>query len=1098
MTTRSLPTRAGLLLLATALLIAPTAADAQSTSGTKLLRFPDIHGDTVVFCYAGDLWTAPSTGGTATRLTTHPGQELFPRFSPDGRWIAFTGQIDGDEQVYVIPSTGGVPKQLTFYPARGPLPPRWGYDNQVYGWTPDGERVLFRSLRDGWDLSDSRLYTVSVDGGLPDQLPMPVSGAGDLSPDGTKAVYSPLFRDFRTWKRYQGGWASDLWIFDLNENTAIPITQDPRTDRDPMWVGDEIVFTSDRDGKNNLYKYTVNGGETIQLTRYTDWDVRWPAADGEGHVVFEFAGELRIFDVNTGDETSITINVPTDALAKRPKRVDASDNLEGWALSPKAERALVVARGDVFSLPTDEGFTRNLTNSSDAHERLAVWSPNGRWIVYVSDRNGEEALYKMDMSADAPEEELLTDDADGRLYNPFFSPDSERVAYADKEGVIRVVDIENGRTQEIANEPQGTSTDYEWSPDSNWLAFSLTNRNGFNSIHVWSREENRTRRVTDELFNEFAPVWGPDGDFLYYMSDRGFQPQIGSLEWNYVVDRETGIYALALRKDVEHPFPTEDDEVEIATDDEEEAKDEDDEEEADDDEGISIDFDGLGDRVVRLPVELDNYYGMSMAGDKLLFVRGGPFYYGRGNGVTNSIHYFDFDEREVKKVTDAGGYALSPDGKKILVRSRGSFSLMDVKEDAKGESVSDSGMYSDVVFADEWETAFDEVWRRFRDYFYVENMHGYDWEAIGAQYRALLPHVAHRSDLNYVIGEMIAELNVSHAYISGGDYDNPDRADVALPGARLVRDGDSVRLAEIYPGHNEEIMYRSPLTEVGMDANEGDYLLAIDGIEVTGDTNPYEILRYRADRPVTFTLSDDRRFGDDRDVTFDPRTQETPLRYLKWTEGNRKYVEEQTDGRVGYMHIPDMGSNGIREFIKYFYGQIRKDGLVIDVRGNGGGNVSQMLIERLSRELLRVRYVRTQEWPGTYPNTVFTGHMVCLLNETSASDGDIFPAMFQLKGLGPLIGKRSWGGVIGITNHGPLIDGGSVNVPQFGTNQRDTAEWVIEGHGVDPDIVVENDPESVIAGKDNQLDRGIEEVMKMIREDPRAFPPRPADPVRTK
>ena len=1095
--TRSVSMRAGLFLLALSMLLGPATASAQ----TKLLRFPDIHGDTVVFVYAGDIWTAPTGGGTATRITTHPGQELFPRFSPDGRWIAFTGQIDGDEQVYVVPTTGGVPQQLTWYPARGPLPPRWGYDNQVYGWTSDGKQVLFRSLRDGWDLSDSRLYTIGLEGGLPEALPMPVSGAGDLSPDGERAVYSPLFRDFRTWKRYQGGWASDLWIFDLDTNETTQITDHPRSDRDPMWVGDTIVFASDRDGKMNLYGYDVAAGTTEQLTRHDQWDVRWPAADADGRVVYELAGELRVFDLGSGEETAISITVPTDALAKRPKRVDASDNVEGWDLSPKGERALVVARGDVFSVPTDEGHTRNLTNSSDAHERLASWSPNGRWILYVSDRSGEEALYLRDQSEDRPQEKLLTDEATGRLYRPLFSPDSELVAYSDKEGVIRVVDVQSGKVRRVADEPQGQVADYTWSSDSNWLAFSLTDPNDYRSIHVWSRDDGQTRRVTDELFNEFNPVWDAKGDFLYYMSDRGFQPQIGSIEWNYVVDRETGVYALALRKDVEHPLPPKDDTVEITKDDAKEEKKDEKKDAEKKDEGekkIAIDFDGLAQRVVALPIELDNYYGMSWAGDKLLFVRGGPFYYGRGSDIDPSIHYFDFEKREVKKVADAGGYALSSDGKKILVRSGGGFQIMDVAADAKGERIS-ADMYSDVVFVDEWQVAFDQVWRRFRDFFYVENMHGYDWVAIGKQYRELLPHVAHRSDLNYVIGEMIAELNVSHAYISGGDYEVPDRPDVALPGARIEFDAKAGRfvLAEIFPGHNEEVMYRSPLTEVGMDAREGDYLLAIDGVELTPGTNPYQVLRHKSDRPVTFTLNARPNFDDARVVTFEPRTQETPLRYLKWVEGNRKYVEEQTDGRVGYLHIPDMGSNGIREFIKYFYGQIRKEGLVIDVRGNGGGNVSQMLIERLSRELLRVRYTRTQEWPGTYPNHVFHGHMVCLLNETSASDGDIFPAMFQLKGLGPLIGKRSWGGVIGITGHGPLIDGGSVNVPQFGTNQRDTADWVIEGHGVDPDIVVENDPKSVIEGKDNQLDRGIQEVMEAIRRDPPRFPPRPADPVRT-
>jgi tricorn protease len=405
----------------------------------------------------------------------------------------------------------------------------------------------------------------------------------------------------------------------------------------------------------------------------------------------------------------------------------------------------------------------------------------------------------------------------------------------------------------------------------------------------------------------------------------------------------------------------------------------------------------------------------------------------------------------------------------------------------------------DRVPAEEWAQIFDEVWRRFRDWFYVENLHGYDWEALGEQYRALLPHVAHRSDLNYLIGEMIAELSVSHAYIAGGDFEKPERPKVALPGARFELDEGSgrYRISRIFDGQNEEERYRSPLTEIGVTVQVGDYLLAIDGEELTWPDNPYRLLVHKADRPVGLTISDRPTSEGAHEVTFNPIDSEIPLKYLTWVDHNRRYVEESTGGRVGYLHIPDMGSNGIREFIKWYYGQIRKEGLIIDVRGNGGGNVSQMLIERLRRQLLRVRFARTYEWPGTYPSSVFYGHLVTVLNETSASDGDIFPAMFKKAGLGPLIGKRSWGGVIGITGHGPLIDGGSVFVPQFGTNDLD-GSWIIEGHGVEPDIVVENTPKSVIEGRDLQLDRAIEEITEMMERDPRRFPPRPAPPVRTK
>ncbi len=1102
------------------------AGGATAEAGTRLLRFPDIHGDTVAFSYAGDIWLASANGGTARRLTAHPGQELFPRFSPDGAWIAFTGQYDGDEQVYVVPAAGGEPRQLTWYPARGPLPPRWGYDNQVYDWTPDGKHVLFRSLRYGSGLADSRLFLVSTEGGLPVPLAMPVSGAGDLSPDARKVVYSPLFRDFRTWKRYQGGWAQDLYIFDLATHALTQITDHPRADRDPMWIGESIYFSSDRDGTANLYAYEIPTGQTRQLTHSTTWDVRWPADDGSGRIVYELNGELQILDMAAGRSRALSITVPDDGLSRRPARVSAADAIEDFELSPRGERALFVARGDIFTAPIENGPTRNLTRSPGAHDRWARWSPDGRRIAFLSDADGEEEIWLVPQDGSAPPRQL-TDGGKAMRYAAEWSPDGKRLAFGDKDGKLYVVDVEAGKPEEIADEARGQVRDYVWSPDSGHLAFSLSNENGFSSIHIWSAGDGRVRRVTGETFNEFNPAWDPSGDYLYYLSDREFAPQIGSIEWNYVTDRETGIYALALRRDVADPFPPESDEVTLGEGDGEDkksgksattgkdrarkAKGDEKDGAGKDGEGdgkkaepkpVVIHFDGLARRVARVPVEPDNYGSLSAKEGHLLYVRGGPFYYGRQSDIRPSLQIYALEDREASTLAEEiQGYALSRDGSKVLVRHRSGFKLYDAKPKAKdsAKDVSTAGLMVDRVPAEEWAQIFDEVWRRFRDFFYVENMHGYDWEALGRQYRPLLAHVAHRSDLNYVIGEMIAELNVGHAYIAGGDFTIPPRPQVALPGAELELDARAgrYRIARILRGQGEEERYRAPLDGIGMDVQEGDYVLAIDGDDLAGSDNPYRLLLHKADRPVTLTVNQRPSLEGARKVTFQPVTSETDLRYLDWVEGNRRRVEELAGGRVGYLHIPDMGADGIREFIKWFYGQIRKEGLIIDVRGNGGGNVSQMIIERLRRELLGTRFSRTSDTPGTYPSTVFYGHMVCLLNEDSASDGDIFPHMFRQAGLGPLIGKRSWGGVVGITNRGTLMDGGTVFVPEFGTNHVD-GSWAIEGHGVDPDIVVDNDARSILAGRDPQLERGVEEVLRMMRAEPRALPARPADPVKTK
>ena len=1088
---------------------------ALASAQTKLLRYPDIHGDRVAFVYAGDLWTAPDQGGRAVRLTAHPGLELFPKFSPDGAWIAFTGQYDGDEQVYVVPSTGGEPRQLTFYPARGPLAPRWGYDHQVYGWTHDGEAVLFRSTRSYWGAKDGRLYTVALKGGLPRPLEMPVSGAGDLSADGRRVAYSPLFRDFRAWKRYQGGWAQDLFIFDRDAGTARQITDDVRTDRDPMWIGGDVYFASDRGGTLNLYRFAVQTGRTTQLTKETTWDVRWPSSDSRRRIVYELNGELRVYDIRARRSREIRIEVPSDGVSRRPRRVSAASDIENFSLSPKGRRAVFSARGDIFTAPAEKGPTRNLTRSSGAHDRLPSWSPDGSRIAFVSDMSGEEQVHIVNHLGGEPEQ--LTEEVRGRLYKLLWSPDSKSIAFSDKEGKAYVLDVETKAVREIADEPRGRITDYRWSPRGAYLAFTVSVASRVNSIFIWDAATAALHQVGGAMFDEFTPAWGTKGDYLYFLSDREFSPLISRTEWNFATNRQTGVYALALRRDVDHPFPPESDEAEVEDDSSSEKEEEnaaegedsssqtqeEGEEEGENkskDKPVRIDFDGLAERVARVPVEADNYSDLRAIEGSLLLVRGAPFYYGRSPDVDPEIKIFDLKERELKTVTEARRFALSDDGKKILVRQGGSYKLYDAKPEAKSpKTVSTARLEADLVPADEWEAIFDEVWRRYRDFFYVKNMHGYDWTAIREQYRPWLAHVKHRSDLNYVIGEMIAELNVGHAYISGGDYEIPDRPRVALMGADLALDSDSgrYRIARILSGQNEESEYRAPLTEIGVDAREGDYLLAIDGEEVTAADNPYRFLRHKASRPVELLLSDTPSRDGARKVVYRPISDESKLRYLAWVEGNRHTVHDATDGKVGYIHVPDMSSSGISEFIKWYYPQMRKQGLVVDVRGNGGGNVSQMLIERLSRKLLGTRFSRTNEDFRTYPNEVFLGHLVCLVSENSASDGDIFAARFKQAGLGPLIGKRSWGGVIGITSHGPLIDGGDVRVPEFATNAVDGA-WIIEGHGVDPDIVVENDAASVLAGRDRQLERGIEEVLRKIRENPPPRPERPPDPIRTR
>jgi tricorn protease len=1107
---------------------------------TKLLRFPDIHGDRVVFTYGGDLWTAPASGGSAIRLTSHPGVEVFGKFSPDGKWIAFTGQYDGDEQVYVVSSMGGVPRQLTFYPAKGPLTPRWGWDNHVHGWSRDGKRILFRSQRDSWALPLARLYSVSVEGGPAEALPMPEAGSGDYSPDGAQIAYSPQSRDFRSEKRYGGGQANSLYIFDLKSYATKKITEGPRPTRDPMWVGNTVYFNSDRDGHFNLYAYGTADGKTTQVTSNKVWDVRWPSSDNEGRIVYELNGELQVLDARSGRSNGISISVPDEGLSLRPSRIPVATFMESVGLSPKGERALFNARGDIFTAPIEKGPTRNLTHSSGAHDKWPSWSPDGSRIAFISDMSGEEELYIAPQDGLKPAERI-TSGGKAMRYQPEWSPDGKRIAFSDKDGKLYVITLADKKMTEIADSPHGLIRDYVWSPRGNFLAFSMDdnlNRNA--AIRIWSGADGRVRKVTDDMFNAQSPAWDPAGNYIYYLSDREFQPQLSQIEFNYATNRTTYIYAMALRKDVKHPFPPESDEVTLGKEEGAKPKGEPGEGPGSPTKDINkelkdpatspspaaspsaspapaaspeaagapgtqkppasmtIDFDGIMTRAARVPVGADNYGGLSAKTGHLIYASGSAGYYGRPGDRPTNLKIFAFkDRKETVIAEDIRGYVLSEDGSKLLVAQGPGYNLYDAtpQGDKSKKPVSTAGLFVDRIPSEEWNQIFNEVWRRYRDWFYVPNMHGYDWVALREQYKPLLQYVSHRSDLNYVISEMISELTIQHAYIEGGDFTIPPRPRSGLPGARFEVANGRYRISKIFEGQNEEDIYRSPLTEIGVNVKVGDYILAIDGEELKATDDIYRLLRNKADNPVSLTVNSTPSMTGARIVSYKPVTSEELLVYMDWVTANRRKVDQATGGRVGYIHIPDMGNNGIREFIKWYYPQIRKEGLVVDVRANGGGNVSRMLIERLRRKLLGVNYARNDDDANTYPDQVFIGPMVTLLDQNSSSDGDIFPYMFREAGLGPLIGKRSWGGVVGIQGRGPLIDGGTVFVPGSGLANKE-GQWIIEGYGVDPDIEVENDPKSEIEGRDPQLERGIAEVMAKLKT-PVKLPAKPAGPVKT-
>jgi tricorn protease len=1073
------------------------AAAPLATAETRLLRFPDICNDRVVFTYGGDLWTVSAQGGTAIRLTAGPGLQQSAKFSPDCRQIAFTGEYSGEDQVYTMPANGGVPTQLTYYPALGPLPQRWGFDNQVYGWTPDGGRVLFRSYIETFALAQPRLYTVSKDGGLAEALPMTFAGVGQYSPDGKQLVYSPLFRDFRTWNRYSGGWAQDLYIFDLATSQGRNITNNPRTDRDPIWIGSAIYFVSDRDDVLNLYRYDVGTEKTTQLTKHRDFDVRWASGDRAGHIVYELGGALRVYDANTNSDRALVIDVPTDGVHTRSEHVAVGDHIEQFGLSPHGERAVFTARGDLFSVPMEKGITRNLTHTSDAHEREAAWSPDGKRIAYISDASGEEAVWVRDADGDSARQ--VSRDMLGRLYAPRWSPDGKRIAFSDSMNRIHVVDAAGGKVITIATDAYGLTRDYAWSAKGGYLAYTLNEENAQGSIYVWSAASGKSTRVTDALFGESNPAFSPDGRFLYFLGAREWAPQISAIEFNFAANRNIGVYALTLQKDGPNPFPVQNDEPKIK----EEGSDKDDGEKKKDKDKAGaerIDFEGLAARLTRAPIEPDNIGNLAVTEKALVYTVADGFYYGRDGRFKTQVHVFNLKDRKDKTLAEeVDNGALSDDGNKLLVQSGSTYKLYDVGGEAKdAKTVSTSGMETTREPRQEFAEVFREVWRRYRDYFYVPNMNGYDWNALRAKYEPQLKDIGDRSDLNYLLGQMVGELSNSHSYVSGGDLKLPKKPNVGLLGARFELDkaAGRYRIKNIMAGENDEDRYRSPLTEVGVDVRAGDYILSINGQELHANDNPYHLLQIAPGQPVELRVSTKADGAAARTVLVKPIASETSLMYLAWVEGNRRYVEEKSGGKIGYVYIPDMGGDGIREFIKWFYPQLRKQGLVIDARDNGGGNVSSMIIERLSRKLLGVGFDRNASATGTYPPQTFYGYMAALISESTASDGDIFAYMFKQAQLGPTIGKRTWGGVVGINDYGPLIDGGQVEVPEFTAIADLQGNYKVEGEGVAPDIEVENDVFSTIHGKDPQLDRGIAEVMAKINAHPLILPKRQADPVK--
>lgn len=1063
----------------------------QAQDEAKMLRFPAIHDDQVVFSYAGDIYTVNAKGGVAQQLTNDvDGFEIFARFSPDGKNIAFTGQYDGNTEVYVMPSQGGEPRRLTYTSTldRDDLSDRMGPNNIVMTWK-DNENVVYRSRSITWDDFVGQLFVAGINGGISEQLPFSEGGWISYSPDGSKVAFNRVMREFRTWKYYKGGMADDVWIFDFNTKELKNITDNVAQDIFPMWVENKIYFCSDRDRTMNIFCYDIDTEEITKITNYTYYDVKYPSL-GNNDIIFENGGELVRLSLKDNTTHKIPVQIKNDGISSRRKYIDATKNITSFSASPDGKRLAIGGRGDIWTVPVESGITRNLTKSDGAHDRDAAWSPDGKYIAFISDRTGNDELYIQNQDGREEAIQLTSPETVSLTYKyaPSWSPDSRLIAWHDKENRLMVIDVASKKITQVAKSEAGEIGDYSFSPDSKWIAYSDRKVSEVSQIFVYNIDTQIVEAVTDKWFNSSNPSFDKNGKYLYFVSERDFNPIYSMTEWNHAYQDMARVYFVTLQKDVPSPFLTENDEVAVKT---SEAKNEKDskkkgrkEEKKDDDKSLRIDFEGIIDRIIPLPgVEASYYYNLNAVENGVYFCAWGD---------ENGFYYYDMEGENATRICDNIAYGLLPDGSKMIVRNRGKFLIINTpKSETKlpSEGVDLSGMKKWVNLHEEWAQIYREAWRQMRDFFYAPNMHGNDWPAIYEKYAVLIPYCGDRNDVNYLIGEMIGELNIGHAYTGGGDRVNPDRIKQGLLGAQLKRDESGFyQIVKILKGESWNTATTSPLAEVGIGAKEGDFIVAVDGVSTAEMTNIYEALVGKAGMAVMLSLNDKASENGARDVVVKPIGSENTLYYYNMVQENIRKVSEATDGQVGYIHIPDMGVEGLNEFVKYFYPQLTKKALIIDDRGNGGGNVSPMIIERLRREV--AMYTMSRNGGAEIkPNQMMNGPKVLIFNKYSASDGDLFPWQFKHYNLGTTIGTRSWGGVVGIRGSLPFVDGGTLNRPEYGPFDAN-GNWIIEGHGVDPDIVIDNNPYDEFNGIDAQLNKAIEVVLEQMKN----WPQKPAIP----
>jgi tricorn protease len=1078
--------------LSAILILLFTAGAALALEEGRFFRYPTIHQDKIVFTYEGDLWLVAARGGTASRITSFPGIEYFAKFSPDGKWIAFSANYDGPLAAYVMPAEGGAPTRLTYQP---------GYA-QAIGWSPDGSKVIFRSMFENFIGRDPNLYYAPVRGGAPERFPLDRGTLVSFSPDGRKFLYVRRGNEEYYWKRYKGGQYPDIWMYDSDTKKYTPVTDYVGKNVYPMWIGDTMYFVTDRgNGISNIYAQKIGTKDAKPVTNYADFDVMMPNTDGRT-IVYVHNGYLNLLDVESGRSQQIAVLIPSDRWSLRNRIINPRDFIHYAGVGNDGKTVVLEARGDVFTVPSGKGQAANLSDTPGTREMYPALSPDGKWVAFFSDKTGDYQLYIQ--KVEGGEWTPLTTDLDRTVYHLLWSPDGRKILFGNKDFSIFYVDVATKKLVKVDSSNQMKNdefyweiSDYAWSPDSKWIAYSFVQFNRNSQIFIFNTDTGNRYPVTDDFYDNLYPQFDVNGQYLYYVSSRTFRLQMDFYEDNHVIETPQQVMAVQLHAGEKPPFG-------------DEAAGEKPEKKAGA-QPFRIDLEGLSQRAYPFPVPAGNYFYLKAGNGKVLWASVDKFteseyeeIFKPGGATKWSLHVFDVSDKKEAVLNDKiADFTVSTNGDQLLTKVGSEFHVTTVDKAFQtkglGERLDLSTLVYHVNLQKEWYQIFDDCWRWYRDFFYSPIFNGHDWKALGEKYRAYIPYLSSREDLNWTMQQMVGELCVSHTYIGGGDY-GPSGA----PGSPVFTGSLGVDLApEATTGlYKLEAIYGptdinrnlvGPLARPDIAVREGDYLLAINGTPLRAGDDYFKLLQMTRGQKVKVTVNSRATMEGAKTYDVDPIGFDQPLRYYRWIQNNIRKIAQATNGRAGYMHINAMGSGGIGEFDKYWRAFRYKDGIIIDVRRNSGGWTEYFLIDKLERQVTAMNVLRNMV-PFRYPGSVGVGNYVVISNENNGSDGEAFVEDFKARKLGTVVGVPSWGGLVGILNRQTTIDNGSVEQSNNAFYNRE-GKWLVENHGADPDILVDNDPGSVMSGRDLQLEKAIEIILEKIKNNPFNFPV-PTYPIR--